>query len=421
MEFDNEFLYPNDTTFFSNEVSDFLSSPNGSDSNSSPIQPPAIVRQDFSLQVLLTHKPRGSKGVWQEVNRGEKLRVTKGKGKRLKLDIKMPEKFTYDPNRIRLALIDLDSSPPAIFMDGFSIEAMKESGGSIQTEVKLLTVCKNLQFIVYILNRENHSISGKSCEFFTHNSGTPGPSFSKFPTPKIAEIHADWTKKRKVNEIEVENEKTDSAVSVSGDLHVAGFVRAKSYIQYSDIRLKTNITDLVDAMQIVTSLQGKTYNWKNDPEYIGEMGSKRTIGLIAQEVQKVLPDVVREDPETGYLSVSYNELLPVIVEAFKEFLKEYKGDKQEFRSELDELRQRFEQVSITQIQTTDMQEHLKKLAYFLKDQNSQLVVEEYKSSKSSGFLSSCKISTLIFSIIFVLSLILVIIGLILLLTNTPRA
>jgi hypothetical protein len=41
-----------------------------------------------------------------------------------------------------------------------------------------------------------------------------------------------------------------------------------------------------------------------------EMAGKRVIGLIAQEVQKVLPEVVHKDDVTGYLSVSYAEILP---------------------------------------------------------------------------------------------------------------
>lgn len=75
-----------------------------------------------------------------------------------------------------------------------------------------------------------------------------------------------------------------------GSLHVKGEIVAKAFMQFSDERLKTNIVDLVDALQIVTSLQGKSYQWKADTGQPNE-GGKRVIGLIAQEVQKVLPEV----------------------------------------------------------------------------------------------------------------------------------
>ena len=61
----------------------------------------------------LLHKPRGSKGLWQNVENGDKLRVTKGKGKRLKLQIQLPEGFKYDDsdkNNIHLQLIEMESN-----------------------------------------------------------------------------------------------------------------------------------------------------------------------------------------------------------------------------------------------------------------------------------------------------------------------
>jgi len=135
---------------------------------------------------------------------------------------------------------------------------------------------------------------------------------------------------------------------------VKGVVRAKAFMQFSDIRLKTNITDLVDAIHIVTGLQGKRYKWKNDSS-TGE-GSANVIGLIAQEVQRVLPEVVHEDEQTGLLSVSYAEILPVLIEAFKDFLSQYNVDKVDLQLQLSDLRSKlevvataFEKITITKI------------------------------------------------------------------------
>ncbi len=54
---------------------------------------------------------------------------------------------------------------------------------------------------------------------------------------------------------------------------------------------------------------------------------------------------MHEDPETGLLSVSYAEILPVLIEAFKEFLNQYKGDKIETQVQLQELREKLDNLS----------------------------------------------------------------------------
>lgn len=73
---------------------------------------------------------------------------------------------------------------------------------------------------------------------------------------------------------------------LEGNLDVRGTVRARAFSQMSDLRLKSDVQEIVDAIKIVSSLQGKTYKWKNS-----ESSGNRVIGLIAQEVQKVLPEV----------------------------------------------------------------------------------------------------------------------------------
>ena len=76
---------------------------------------------------------------------------------------------------------------------------------------------------------------------------------------------------------------------VDGDLDVNGVVRSHGFFQYSDIRLKTRIEDIVDAVEIVSQLKGKIYCWKkHTPMYEEDEdgNGKKVIGLIAQEVQK---------------------------------------------------------------------------------------------------------------------------------------
>jgi hypothetical protein len=67
-------------------------------------------------------------------------------------------------------------------------------------------------------------------------------------------------------------------------------------VQFSDQRLKTNIQDLGDALTIVQALSGKRYEWK-DGLVEGLRGGHKVIGLIAQDVQRVLPEAVYKTEE----------------------------------------------------------------------------------------------------------------------------
>jgi len=176
-------------------------------------------------------------------------------------------------------------------------------------------------------------------------------------TPQLVSQIVPVDKKRKVEEdahLQVPNTiltgchyegSEDSVTTLPGSLEVNGRVKARFFTQFSDIRLKVNITDIVDAIEIVTKLQGKTYEWKSNEFSRQEPGGRRVIGLIAQEVYSVLPEIVHEDKETGLLSVSYTELIPVLIEAFKQFLKGYEEDKSAMRMQLDDMKGKLEILS----------------------------------------------------------------------------
>ncbi len=85
----------------------------------------------------------------------------------------------------------------------------------------------------------------------------------------------------------------------------------------SDIRYKKEIQPIESSLQKVLLLQGVTYEW--DKERVNGAGYKsgKQIGLIAQEVEKVLPELVQTD-EKGYKTLSYDKLAPVLIEAVKE-------------------------------------------------------------------------------------------------------
>lgn len=85
----------------------------------------------------------------------------------------------------------------------------------------------------------------------------------------------------------------------------------------SDERYKENITTLVDPIQSVDRLRGVSFEWKRSefPDHNFPEGEQ--VGLIAQEVEKVVPGAVNTDSK-GYKSVDYAKLVPLLIEAVKE-------------------------------------------------------------------------------------------------------
>ena len=111
----------------------------------------------------------------------------------------------------------------------------------------------------------------------------------------------------------------NGGAKITGELEVTGDVLALT----SDIRLKTNIEPIENALDKVTSLNGFTYNHN---EIAGELGldtEQRYAGLSAQELQDVLPEAVKKSPASDeYLTVQYEKVVPLLIEAIKELKAE---------------------------------------------------------------------------------------------------
>ena len=107
-----------------------------------------------------------------------------------------------------------------------------------------------------------------------------------------------------------------------GKVRFRGFV-IQSYS--SDERLKKDITTLSGALEKVLNLRGVQFKWKNGDD------NKENIGFIAQEVEKVVPQVVK-DGSDGLKSVEYGNIVPLLVEAMKEQQKEIDSLKMEIET-----------------------------------------------------------------------------------------
>ena len=99
---------------------------------------------------------------------------------------------------------------------------------------------------------------------------------------------------------------------VSGSITATGDVVAYST---SDKRHKNNIVNISDALSKVTKLNGVTWEWNDNVDAATKETPKT--GLIAQEVQEVLPEVVKERGD-GFLALDYSKMMGLMVEAIKE-------------------------------------------------------------------------------------------------------
>ena len=124
-------------------------------------------------------------------------------------------------------------------------------------------------------------------------------------------------------------------VGVSGAVNVTGAITATSSItaNYSDIRLKDIKGNIVSALAKVLSLNGISYTANETAQRYGYSAETPEVGLIAQEVQVILPEVIKLAPfdtvtnadgsiysKSGenYITIQYERIIPLLVEAIKE-------------------------------------------------------------------------------------------------------
>ena len=115
-------------------------------------------------------------------------------------------------------------------------------------------------------------------------------------------------------------------MDMSGNLTMAGTITASS-----DIRIKDNIETIQNGLEKVLQLNGVTFTRKDQ-----EDKEKLHVGLIAQEVEKILPEVVSEDGE-GMKSVAYGNMVGLLIEAIKEqneIIKDMKNEIEELKTKI---------------------------------------------------------------------------------------
>lgn len=93
----------------------------------------------------------------------------------------------------------------------------------------------------------------------------------------------------------------------------SGLLTSTDYNSSSDIALKENISEITNPVDIISKLHGFGFTWKETGE--------RSFGLAAQEVEKILPEIVKSRPD-GFKGINYLNIIAILVEAIKDLKKE---------------------------------------------------------------------------------------------------
>lgn len=105
-------------------------------------------------------------------------------------------------------------------------------------------------------------------------------------------------------------------------LDVAGQVHASDFLITSDAQLKTEVEPLSGALEKLEQVRGVSFQWNATAERLGLPPNERQVGLIAQEVETVFPELVATAGEAGPKAVDYGRLTSVLVEAIRELRAE---------------------------------------------------------------------------------------------------
>jgi hypothetical protein len=96
----------------------------------------------------------------------------------------------------------------------------------------------------------------------------------------------------------------------------------------SDRRFKENIETIESPLEKIQNIKGVSFEWKTTEYKDKGFPDGRHFGVIAQEVEEVLPEIVKEGPD-GDKAVSYTELVPILTEAVKQQQKQIEDLQQE--------------------------------------------------------------------------------------------
>lgn len=107
-------------------------------------------------------------------------------------------------------------------------------------------------------------------------------------------------------------------LDVTGNVNITGDLALGGQMSGSDQRLKSNIVPLTNVLEKIQQIHGVSFDWNATYASLGYSTERRQIGVLAQEVQRVFPELVTKWGTHDYLGLDYSRLSAVLVEAVKE-------------------------------------------------------------------------------------------------------
>ena len=120
-------------------------------------------------------------------------------------------------------------------------------------------------------------------------------------------------------------------LDICGNVHLTGTI-----VSDSDRNIKDNIQQLSNSIDTIDKLHGYSYTRKDTQDK-----TKKHLGVIAQEVEEIYPELVIENKDTHIKSVNYNGLCAVLIECVKDLKKE----NQDLRSKMEDLEQKINELA----------------------------------------------------------------------------
>jgi hypothetical protein len=134
-------------------------------------------------------------------------------------------------------------------------------------------------------------------------------------------------------------------------LDVAGHVHAADFLITSDARLKTDVKRLTGVLEKLAHIRGISFEWNESPQAPRCSPVPRQIGILAQELEGVYPELVISTGAEKYRAIDYAKLSAVLVEAIKELKSETEARVQALESEL-----AVQEAKITRLRTENVRQ-----------------------------------------------------------------
>jgi hypothetical protein len=198
----------------------------------------------------------------------------------------------------------------------------------------------NKSLFIYEDGMDAFGLGGANSEFriFGAASGTNHLSFGKYV--KSSNTFTEQMRISNAGNVGIGTTSPNEKLEVNGNIRLTGLNgggtttasidNAGNIIRTaSDERLKTQIAPLEGSLERILKVQGVSYYWKNQESF----GSAKDIGFIAQDLEKVVPEVVKQSPDSEHRrSVSYANMVAILVEAIKEMYQDVMGHSREIAS-----------------------------------------------------------------------------------------